>query len=415
MRRIGCLVAAAFAASGAAGADTSPPAPLLTYAVAFNGFGADVPFARGGPHRMRGGLCVAGLDGSPARRLTGLRDDRSPSWSPDGTQVVFARPSDMRRPGSRAQFDLFVARDDGTVLGNLTRAFVESSTAPDWAPHGTEIAFVARDRGSALALAATDGSEPRFLVESSSGVVRSPSWSPDGRRIAFALERSGSVELHTVAAGGGDVRRVLAGADEPDWSPDGRRIAFVRRASAVDEQTSSEIAVVDLDGRNLRVLTATADARESAPRWSPDGSGIAFVRQRGGAAEIVFVPAGGREERVLVGGWPGGVDPAWRPAATQPVSTRGACLIQGTQKPDRLAGTPYDDLIIAGRGNDLVRGHGGNDAVSGGTGRDRLLGGHGNDMLGARDGQRDVLDGGSGRDSSVADYGVDRLRSIEHR
>jgi hypothetical protein len=71
------------------------------------------------------------------------------------------------------------------------------------------------------------------------------------------------------------------------------------------------------------------------------------------------------------------------------------CTITGTDGPDRLRGTPGDDVICAGAGDDVVDGRGGDDAIFGDAGDDRLSGGAGDDTL-YGDAGTDRLDGGSG-------------------
>jgi TolB protein len=63
--------------------------------------------------------------------------DRSPSWSPDGTQIAFA----SRRADN---WDLYLMRADGSGIRRLTadRAY---DGEPAWSPDGTRIAF-ARSR-----------------------------------------------------------------------------------------------------------------------------------------------------------------------------------------------------------------------------------------------------------------------------
>src|SRR5437763_698862 len=48
--------------------------------------------------------------------------------------------------------------------------------------------------------------------------------------------------------------------------------------------------------------------------------------------------------------------------------------IQGSERPDRISGTPTADLILGFGGDDKVDGRGGPDRISGGEGDDRLDG-----------------------------------------
>ena len=71
--------------------------------------------------------------------------------------------------------------------------------------------------------------------------------------------------------------------------------------------------------------------------------------------------------------------------------------IVGTNGPDRLFGTPADDVIAALGGRDRVHGGEGDDVVCGGPDRDRLYGGRGHDTLRGQ-ARQDILVGRSGDD-----------------
>jgi TolB protein len=61
-------------------------------------------------------LCVMNADGSGVTRLTSnTLPELTPSWSPDGRQILFHRPV-----GGAAQFQLFLINADGTGERQLT-------------------------------------------------------------------------------------------------------------------------------------------------------------------------------------------------------------------------------------------------------------------------------------------------------
>ena len=75
--------------------------------------------------------------------------------------------------------------------------------------------------------------------------------------------------------------------------------------------------------------------------------------------------------------------------------------IRGTNKADRLIGTPGNDVIAGFEGNDFIDGRGGNDTICAGSGNDTIVtrsgrdfvdGGKGNDRINAGDGNNKVID-----------------------
>src|SRR5439155_26066156 len=111
-----------------------------------------IAFARGGA------IWVLGLDGSGARRVV-AGTNVSPSWSPDGTKLVFSRD------WGRYIYDVFVVGADGTGLRRLTHGPGEK-LYPAWSPDGTKIAFSRGPRAgkfSNLVVMNADGSKPMVV------------------------------------------------------------------------------------------------------------------------------------------------------------------------------------------------------------------------------------------------------------
>ncbi len=128
-----------------------------------------------------------------------------------------------------------------------------------------KIAYVHR---SQIWVVNRDGSD-RHQITSGDAFNDTPAWSPDGSLNAFVNEIAG---ISVMDPGGGSVRNVVhvPGNWAPTWAPDGHRIAF---------ETVNGIAVVNLDGTELRFLTQPP-LRGGEPAWSPDGRRIAFMRAR---------------------------------------------------------------------------------------------------------------------------------------
>lgn len=184
---------------------------------------------------------------------TGGPLDRSPSWSPDGRRLAFARFDINRGTGG-----IFVVGTDGRGLRQVSE---QRAIALDWSPDGRSIAFVPGDR---LVFAESAANRVDVLDIRSRRLrtirVTKPddvAWSPDGRLIAVTgvhdvliLDRS----LKVVRRISVDVdrRRQLTGVT---WAPNGRRIAY---------SDGSTIFTVGLDGRGVkRVVTGLA------PDWRP--------------------------------------------------------------------------------------------------------------------------------------------------
>ena len=148
-------------------------------------------------------------------RLTYHRGiDTSPSYSPDGKQIVF----NSDRGGQPA---LYIMDRDG---GNVKRLTYGNGKyfAPAWSPRGDLIAFVKQLQGVFhIGVIDPNGQEERLLTDSY--MDDSPTWAPNGRVLVFSrqLPRSDTTRIYTIDLTGYNLRQLPTptNASDPAWSP----------------------------------------------------------------------------------------------------------------------------------------------------------------------------------------------------
>jgi Tol biopolymer transport system component len=276
---------------------------------------------------------------------------------------------------------------------------------PSWSPDGSRILFSDGTTRQAYVVD-VDGRNVREVLDSAD----QPVWSPDGQRLAYVvLDANGqSAALAVARADGTDEQRLTDGKVlSLAWSPDGSTIAFVR-----DRGTSSELDLINPDGTGERTIATGGGPGGFGPPpvWSPSGDEIAYVK----GEDVAVVSPGGTNERIVKAGLPGASVGAlsWRAAAPLP-SHRRPCVVTGTPGADVLRGKNRGDVLFGGAGNDKIYGAGGEDVLIGGSGQDRLFGGSGNDFLKTKDAKGDYLFGGPGRDVGSYDLYRDHVKSVE--
>jgi TolB protein len=234
--------------------------------------GKQIAFSR---WREPRGVWVINADGSGERRVFDWSLARWPSWSSDGSRILFARQNGGREEDTQRCFWGFcftLPANPQWWLGIVDvndGSFTEPpawkrSRAPHWSP------FPSGDAAGSSQMVYVD--EQGLRVQTEDGTV---SWQ---------LTREPQ-------------------DTSPVWSPAGDdRIAFVRR-----QHDHWEIYAVNQDGSNLRRLTNTpykpdgAPGNTVSPAWSPDGGYIAFLTDRTGRWEIWVMAADGSEQRPMFG------------------------------------------------------------------------------------------------------------------
>src|SRR5262249_12031255 len=134
----------------------------------------------------------------------------SPSWSPDGTQILFRKAL-----GSDSQ--IWVMKADGMDQSPVTTGHV-SDFDPVWSPDGQWIAFDRVTHGdSDLWVMKPDGSEQTDITNDPLTELQ-PSWSPDGRMIAFVRRTGTNTDIWKLSADGSSLQKRLTTTPADDTS-----------------------------------------------------------------------------------------------------------------------------------------------------------------------------------------------------
>jgi len=203
------------------------------------------------------------LENGVAIRLTDrLGVLKAPEISPDGMSIVFGRWTVASN-----QEQIWLMDRDGA---RPRRLFSGPGWDPTWSPDGTQILFASDMDGSIqLYRVNLDGTHVQRI--SDLPVIRGRSdWSPQGMITTYSGE-SWKREVYIMQVDGSNTHQVSpAGGNSqgPSFSPDGKWIAFTSYFDKYGDDLGCEIYIIRTDGSDLRRLTDN-EYCDYQPRWGP--------------------------------------------------------------------------------------------------------------------------------------------------
>jgi Tol biopolymer transport system component len=187
---------------------------------------------------------VANADGTGVRVLASFLTPCytfiSPTWSPDGQTILFAKATS---DAAGCMSELYTV----PAAGGPVRDLGVAGSAPAWGPD--RIAYQS-DADEALTTAEPDGSDP--VEAASPGVAHGWTWSPDGR-LAYLTDPFGT----RVVVGNNGVALPFSEVASLAWSPDGTRFVVTAQQS---QQSGRDVYTLSTSGGDPVRLTTGYDA-----------------------------------------------------------------------------------------------------------------------------------------------------------
>ncbi|MHA7883420.1 Tol-Pal system beta propeller repeat protein TolB [Nitratireductor rhodophyticola] len=183
----------------------------------------------------------------------------APRFSPNGQQIVMSL---LRDDGNSNIFAMDL-RSRNTTRLTTSNAI---DTSPSYSPDGSQIVFTS-DRGgrAQIYVMSASGGDPK-RISFGDGTYSTPVWSPRGDLIAFTKQTGGEFQIGVMRTDGSGERILSSGflQEGPTWAPNGRVVMFFRQPAG---SAGPQLYSIDLTGRNeQKIPTANYG---SDPAWSP--------------------------------------------------------------------------------------------------------------------------------------------------
>ena len=290
----------------------------------------------------RSNLWMINSDGSNHRPLTtGMQNDRSPRWSPDGKKLIYLSAKEDKT-------QIYLRWMDNGMEARLTN-LTDAPNTLTWSPDGKWLAFsmFVPSKGASLTTMPSkpkgaewnappvyidklkfkadgqstilpDGYQQVFIVSTEGGTPRQIttgdynyngiSWRPDSKAIVVSTNQKDNwqaapndTEVYEINLADNQLKS-LTDRRGPDnvvgYSPDGKWIAYTGLTDEYLGFQIQELYLMRADGTDSRSLTSKLDRSVGGVQWAADSRGLYFQYSDKGNSKVAYADLNGKVSKL---------------------------------------------------------------------------------------------------------------------
>lgn len=239
-----------------------------------------------------GALYTIDIDGQNERAIVGdIRQPKSPTWSPDGQQIIISyQAGGLRTPEEECRDFGF---DDGVNIPNDVGTITSFKVTGD----DISVCFI-RKEDLRWALRQVDVATGEFEDLKADEYSFNPAWDPEQPWRVIYDGNDGLMQLDLNTETLWPLTEDLRDTG-PVFSPTGDRLALTYKQHDHWEVYTLELASGARQRLTKPPILADPQYNSAAPAWSPDGQHLAFFTDRRGNWEIWVMEADGSDPRPL--------------------------------------------------------------------------------------------------------------------
>jgi len=268
-----------------------------------------------------------------------------PSWSPDGTHLVYSRYNDA-----------YTTEPVKLWSRNPNYELFTTAGLPAYDVTGERFAVTDADYAAkTMKLLIVEEGKPARSILERQDLILGPRWSTDGRQITFGVggfplfepfgsggnKPAGPAQVAMINADGSGLHLITTGANSnafPSFAPDDKRIVY--RTTGPDGEG---LRIMNLEDHSITVLTKEHD---NFPVWSPRGDLIAFVRKIGDDFEVFTIRPDGKDVRQLTRTKGNDSHLGWSPDGERIVFTSSRMGFKDEALSTDAGAQPYGEIFV---------------------------------------------------------------------